>query len=303
MLKLFVVHVPYTGAPAAIADQIAGRVDYQFANAAVALPQMRAGRCKALAVTSATAGLPPCPTCRPWPRPACRSSRPTSGWACWPRAGCRGRWPRRLLEEVNKALAGDELRSTPGAVGHERPKRGSQPPSTPSCGSDLAQVDRRGQGRQHPAGMNAHRRHVRSRRRPNILLVMADQLAVSALPVPRPPVVQAPHLARLAAGGVVFDSAYCNFPICAPSRFSMLSGPAAACHRRLRQRQRVPGRHAHAGALPAPRRLPHHPVRQDALHRARPAARLRGTADDRHLPGRLRWTPDWRRARRTAPPA
>lgn len=60
--------------------------------------------------------------------------------------------------------------------------------------------------------------------KPNILLVMADQLAVSALPIHGNRVVQAPHLAALAARSAVFDSAYCNFPICAPSRFSMLSG-------------------------------------------------------------------------------
>ena len=59
---------------------------------------------------------------------------------------------------------------------------------------------------------------------PNILLVMADQLAVPTLPFYGHPVVQAPHLSQLAQNGVVFDSAYCNFPICAPSRFSMLSG-------------------------------------------------------------------------------
>ena len=60
--------------------------------------------------------------------------------------------------------------------------------------------------------------------KPNILLVMADQLAVPTLPFHGHPLVQAPHLSRLAQNGVVFDSAYCNFPICAPSRFSMLSG-------------------------------------------------------------------------------
>ncbi len=59
---------------------------------------------------------------------------------------------------------------------------------------------------------------------PNILLVMADQLAVPTLPFHGHPLVQTPHLSRLAAQGVVFDSAYCNFPICAPSRVSMLSG-------------------------------------------------------------------------------
>jgi choline-sulfatase len=59
---------------------------------------------------------------------------------------------------------------------------------------------------------------------PNIVLLMADQLAASALPCYGHPVVQAPALARLAAQGLVFDAAYCNFPICAPSRYSMLSG-------------------------------------------------------------------------------
>jgi choline-sulfatase len=61
-------------------------------------------------------------------------------------------------------------------------------------------------------------------RTPNILLLMADQLAAPALPSYGHRVVKAPHLTQLADRSVVFDSAYCNFPICAPSRFSMLSG-------------------------------------------------------------------------------
>lgn len=59
---------------------------------------------------------------------------------------------------------------------------------------------------------------------PNILLLMADQLAAPALPCYGHPVVKAPHLSRLAERSVVFESAYCNFPICAPSRASMLAG-------------------------------------------------------------------------------
>ncbi|WP_231639085.1 choline-sulfatase [Sphingomonas profundi] len=59
---------------------------------------------------------------------------------------------------------------------------------------------------------------------PNILILMADQMAPSALPVYGHPLVKAPNIARLAAEGVVFDSAYCNSPLCAPSRFSFLSG-------------------------------------------------------------------------------
>ncbi len=61
-------------------------------------------------------------------------------------------------------------------------------------------------------------------KRPNILLLMADQLTPGFLPFHGNAVVQAPALAQLAEQGVVFDAAYCNFPICAPSRYSMLSG-------------------------------------------------------------------------------
>lgn len=61
-------------------------------------------------------------------------------------------------------------------------------------------------------------------KRPNFLLVMADQMAAPALPFHGHKVVKAPNLSQLAAEGVVFERAYCNSPICAPSRFSMLSG-------------------------------------------------------------------------------
>jgi len=58
----------------------------------------------------------------------------------------------------------------------------------------------------------------------NILMIMVDQLAVSSLPIYGHPFVKTPNLTKLASKGVVFDSAYCNFPICSPSRASMLSG-------------------------------------------------------------------------------
>jgi choline-sulfatase len=58
----------------------------------------------------------------------------------------------------------------------------------------------------------------------NFLLIMADQLAAGALPFLGSSPVKAPNLARLAREGVSFRSAYCNSPLCAPSRFSMLSG-------------------------------------------------------------------------------
>jgi choline-sulfatase len=60
--------------------------------------------------------------------------------------------------------------------------------------------------------------------RPNILLVMADQLAAAHLPAYGNAVVQAPRLSALANEGVVFESPYCASPLCAPSRFALLTG-------------------------------------------------------------------------------
>lgn len=60
--------------------------------------------------------------------------------------------------------------------------------------------------------------------RPNILLVMADQLSAAALPAYGHEVVQSPAIDALADSGVVFENPYCASPLCAPSRFSMMTG-------------------------------------------------------------------------------
>ncbi|GAA1735109.1 choline-sulfatase [Aeromicrobium alkaliterrae] len=60
--------------------------------------------------------------------------------------------------------------------------------------------------------------------RPNIVVIQADQLAAAALGAYGNTVVKSPHLDALAAGGLTFDRAYCNSPLCAPSRASMMTG-------------------------------------------------------------------------------
>jgi choline-sulfatase len=60
--------------------------------------------------------------------------------------------------------------------------------------------------------------------RPNVLLVMADQLAASHLTAYGNTIVKAPNLEALARDGVVFESAYCASPLCAPSRSALLAG-------------------------------------------------------------------------------
>ena len=59
--------------------------------------------------------------------------------------------------------------------------------------------------------------------RPNILLIMADQLAAPFVSWHGGPAIT-PHLDLLAAEGVVFDRAYTTSPLCAPARFGMMSG-------------------------------------------------------------------------------
>ncbi|MBY6160151.1 choline-sulfatase [Mameliella alba] len=61
-------------------------------------------------------------------------------------------------------------------------------------------------------------------RKPNIVVVMADQLAPQFCGAYGHPVARTPHMDALAARGMRFDAAYCNSPLCAPSRFAFMSG-------------------------------------------------------------------------------
>ncbi|NNC80412.1 MAG: choline-sulfatase [Acidimicrobiales bacterium] len=63
---------------------------------------------------------------------------------------------------------------------------------------------------------------------PNILLIQVDQLTASFLPAYGNTIAKTPNIDDLAEQSAVFDSAYTNFALCAPSRFSMLSGQLAS---------------------------------------------------------------------------
>jgi tripartite-type tricarboxylate transporter receptor subunit TctC len=64
MLGSKMVHVPYKGGAPAMVDLIAGQVQVVFSSAATAVPQAKAGKIRALAVTTArrSAALPDLPT-------------------------------------------------------------------------------------------------------------------------------------------------------------------------------------------------------------------------------------------------
>ena len=59
--------------------------------------------------------------------------------------------------------------------------------------------------------------------RPNILLVVSDDLT-ACLGCYGNSVCRTPNLDRLASEGVRFDQAYCQYPVCGPSRASFMSG-------------------------------------------------------------------------------
>ena len=60
--------------------------------------------------------------------------------------------------------------------------------------------------------------------KPNIILFMVDQLTSFVLKSYGGTVCKTPNIDALAKRGTVFENAYCPYPLCAPSRFGMMSG-------------------------------------------------------------------------------
>ncbi len=59
---------------------------------------------------------------------------------------------------------------------------------------------------------------------PNILLIMTDQHSKHVTGCYGDPIVSTPNLDRLASQGVLFENAYCPFPLCAPARMAFMTG-------------------------------------------------------------------------------
>ena len=54
-------------------------------------------------------------------------------------------------------------------------------------------------------------------KRPNIVVIQADQMAAQALGAYGDDAAKTPNIDALANDGAVFERAYCNTPLCAPS--------------------------------------------------------------------------------------
>ncbi|MCQ6563221.1 sulfatase-like hydrolase/transferase [Paenibacillus mendelii] len=60
--------------------------------------------------------------------------------------------------------------------------------------------------------------------RPNVIWVFGDQHRAQALGCSGDPNVHTPNIDNLAAGGVNFNRALSGFPLCCPTRGSLLTG-------------------------------------------------------------------------------
>jgi len=68
-------------------------------------------------------------------------------------------------------------------------------------------------------------------KRPNVLIIHTDEHRIECLGAYGNTDLKTPHTDKLAADGVRYDNSFCPFPVCTPSRYSLLSGQYVHDHR------------------------------------------------------------------------
>lgn len=112
MTGTFMLHLPYRGSGPALLDLIAGNVDLMFDNLPSALPQIKAGRLVALAVTSAkrSEAMPDLPTIEEVGGPALKGYEASSWFGLLAPSSMPAGQVARLQQEIHRALTTPALK-------------------------------------------------------------------------------------------------------------------------------------------------------------------------------------------------
>ena len=136
-------------------------------------------------------------------------------------------------------------------------------------------------------------------RKPNILVIHADQHRIDCLGAYGNPDISTPNIDGLAEDGVRFENSFCPFPVCTPSRYSLLSGLYVHEHR---------GWNNHSTLLPGTETFPG--ILKDAGYRTKAVGKMHFTPtyfdlgfgemvlSEQNGPGR--WDDDYHRELRDA---
>ncbi|TWO71619.1 tripartite tricarboxylate transporter substrate binding protein [Caenimonas sedimenti] len=123
--KTFITHIPYTGAGPALRDLVGGQVDMMFDGLGSSAAHIKGGRIKALMVSGKTRNpsLPDVPCAAEVGLP---DYTVTTWYGLWAPKGTAADVQARIIEEMRKAIASDELKAVWASQGAEFPNLSQQ---------------------------------------------------------------------------------------------------------------------------------------------------------------------------------
>jgi len=119
MTGTYMIHIPYRGSGPALLDMVGGNADVMFDNLPSSMPQIKAGKLTALAVTSATrsAALPDVPTVEEAGGPALKGYEASSWFGLLAPAGTPPEVIGRIQQAVAKSLTTPDIKAKLEAQG------------------------------------------------------------------------------------------------------------------------------------------------------------------------------------------